>query len=62
MDTLQAILAFPFTNTFNLIVIAFWLIVGATFGEAIRRFVNKVSGGRFFGKAQSKAEVAAASN
>lgn len=59
METIKAILAFPFTNTLNLLVIVFWIVIGATFYETIRRAINKISGGRFFGKAQSPAEVKA---
>lgn len=36
------------------------VMTGVICSETIRRFVNKVSGGRFFGTAQSKTEVAAA--
>lgn len=37
------------------------VMTGVIFSEAIRRGINKVTGGRFFGSAQSKTEVEAAS-
>lgn len=46
---MMSLIAWPFEHPLNLFAIVGWVLLGATFSEAIRAFVRKVTKGRFFG-------------